>query len=249
MSILRRVLNLGAREPSSARERLRTALANRDHAQAELAKAKEAVSRVENVLDAARAADRRVREAERAAAEAATKWAAAGADPADAEHERLRAAIAVAERTAEQAWFAARGAEAGIGKARETESQCASRLNDAQREVKEAIGLILYEKIGPPLELEIAARQYERARLERVTLLRLLDPARPGWNDDATHQANEAARLIRGELQRCEIRPLSERTMKNGFAVPSSHTPAAVLEGTAQWRTRAQLLRENPDAV
>jgi hypothetical protein len=248
MNLLARVF--GSSEPPAKRERLRQALALESSRVVALDLERAGLERVENVFEAARAADRRVRDAARAAADAAAKWAAAGADPADSEHERLRAAIAVAERHAEQCWFAARGAEAGIGEARKSVSRCESALRDAQREVKESIGLIIYAELGPRLlELEIAVRQLERARLEIWSARRVVDPSRPGWNDDATHAASEAARLLRGDLQRCEIHPLGERTMRNGFTVPSTHTPAAVLERTAAWADFAKRLRTDPDAV
>jgi hypothetical protein len=236
-------------EPSSARDRLRTALANRDHAQAELDNAHAAVARVEDVIASARSSDRTAAQANVAAAEAAKAWSAAGADPdAAGEHERLSAAAADAERAAEQASFLAAGARAGLGKIRDAQSYSASVLNDARREVQESVGMILAGEIAPQLEaLERAARDFEAARLEVMGLYRLLDPMRPGWRDDGTHEAREAAKIIEAALVRSQIRELPERTMRNGFHVPSTHTPAAVLEGTAAWRERARRLREDPD--
>jgi hypothetical protein len=249
MKILRALGFRDVGEPSTARDRLRAALTARDEARDALVAAQESVARVETVIESARAADRRTREAERTAADAAAKWAAAGAPSNDHEHERLGDAIAVAERSAEQAWFLANGARAGLAKVKEVERDCQTAFDRANDEIREAIGEVLRGEVAPQLiDLEIAARAYERVRIAVAGLYRLLDPARPGWRDDATHQADEAARLLRAELQACEVHPLGERTCVNGFHRPNTHTPQAVLEATSAWRDYAQRLRNDPDA-
>jgi hypothetical protein len=250
MNVIARFLGFASSEPPPPRDRLRAALAARDNAQRELATATEACERVESVIESVQLADRRTRDAEQAAAESAKRWAAAGANPNDRdEHERLRDAIAVAERAAGKCWFAANGAKAGLDKVKATESACATALGNALDEIRESIGAIFVNEIAPEIErLEVATREYESARLAVTSVYRVVSAARPGWADDRTHVSNEAAKIIRAAMERCAIRPLAEREMRNGFPVPNTHTPQAVLERTALWRALAEKLRTDPDA-
>jgi chromosome segregation ATPase len=183
MNILRRVLNLGGHEPASARDRLRTALANRDRAQVEFDEARQAVARVEEVIESARAADRSAVKSSAAAADAARAWAAAGADPAAAsEFERLRAVAADAERGAQRAEFLADGARAGLGKVRDAQSMCEARLSNANAEVREANAMMVYveENIAVKLvEREQLARQIEKVDIELLGFYRTYRPRGP----------------------------------------------------------------------
>jgi hypothetical protein len=252
MNILRRVLNLGAHEPASAaRVRLCTALADRDHAQAELSAAQAAVERVLNVIDNATDARRSAKRARQEATTAAEKWAAAGADlNAAGDHERLVAIAIEHELAADDAQNLADAATKGLATVKATESNCKSIVNSALAAIREAKGMILADEIAPDLEqLEATAREFERLLLRVMAVFRTVSSTRPGWRDSIEHESHEAAAIIKAALERSQIRELGEIEMRNGFPVARKRPSAALEERTEEIREYARRLASDPNAT
>jgi hypothetical protein len=249
MSILRRVLNL-AREPSSARERLRVALANRAHVQAELEAAQAAVARVQGVIDEARAAKRRALNARGKANDAARIWAGNGALPAESSYVEEMSAIAdVAETESARAEGLAAAATNAVGAVKAREDACASALNDAVTEIRNANAMVyIEERIAAKLvERERLARQAEKLDIELLGFYRTVSPARPGWRDSIEHESAEAAKVVQAGLARCRIRDPGERVVVNGFHRAGTDPCPELAERTQWWRARMRQSREDPD--
>ena len=237
--------------PAPARHRLRDAMLARAAAQSELEKARAIVARVQAVIDVAAEADDFADDARIAAAEAAQRWAADGADP-DATHEREQRAAAAREAkdVADKALDLAEGAREGLPKVKEVERNAQNALEHAEAAILSAVSMTLVDAIEPHLkEMERAARAFNSAHVEVQGLYRLLDARRVGWNDYDRFASHEAAERIRLILEQSKILELGDVEMRNGRVCGGIPAPQVLLDSTTAWRARAEaLLRDERNA-
>jgi hypothetical protein len=237
--------------PAPARHRLRDAMLARDAAQSELDKARAIVARVQAVIDVAAEADDFAEDARIAAADAAQRWAAAGADPsATGEREQFAAAAKEAKDAADKALDLAEGAREGLPKVKEVERNAQNALEHAEAAILSAVSMTLVDAIEPHLkEMERAARAFNSAHVEVQGLYRLLDARRVGWNDYDRFASHEAAERIREVLERSKIVELGDVEMRSGRICAGNPAPQVLLNSTAAWRAAAEaLLKDEPNA-
>lgn len=237
--------------PAPARQRLRDAMLARDAAQSELDKARAIVARVQGVIDAANEASDLAEDARIAAADAAQRWAADGADP-DATHEREQRAAAAREAkdVADKALDLAEGARQGLLKVQEVERNAQNALEHAEAAILSAVSMTLVDAIEPHLkEMERAARAFNSAHVEVRGLYRLLDASRIGWRDFDRFASHAAAERIRLILEQSKILELGDVEMRNGRVCGGIPAPQVLLDSTTAWRARAEaLLRDERNA-
>jgi hypothetical protein len=247
MNILRRVLNLGAHEPASARDRLRAAIAARRPAEEAIAAADAALERVQILIDAAKVAEHAAQTAESEVAAATRAWAEAGASSeVSSVHPALLEKMQRARRAADEAHFQSEGAKSAMAKVQQVADQARSDLSTADFAIDAAVSAVLIEECEPEFEILKQTRMQRLRAFEKIKALEVI--TRPSWGP-AHHfgktASNSAHQVIATRLHEYRVESPSATEMAQKLQ-PGDARLREQSEAMAEFALR---LRSDPDAA